>query len=411
MKFKRIIVFIAVLFSVCFVNSQVPDTASVDIYVRCSYCDDDYLRKELTIVNHTRDLSDANVVILGMSETNGSGGEKYRLIFEGAKQFKGMTDTLVFESKQDATTDEIRNLYLNEIKLGLLPYLLKTPLSQKITYKINQTDTDENKEIKDPWRGWETNLSISGFTYAESNHSSLYLNSAVRVYKVIEKWKFNFDYTNGFNQNIYKLDDYNYSFINRSNDFYINYVKSIGQHWSVGLFGSSGNSDYSNYKFYYYLKPAIEYDLFPYEKSFEKQLRIAYFIGYRYNNYVDTTIFNKTKELLYVQNLNVNFAVVKKWYDVSLSLNANQFLNNLSLIGIDAELDLSIRIFKGLNLSIYSGYSIIHNQVNLSKAEISQEDLLLDIRQMQTNYSYYVNIGFSYHFGSKFNNVVNPRFD
>jgi len=54
-----------------------------------------------------------------------------------------------------------------------------------------------------------------------------------------------------------------------------------------------------NYDFY----PSIEYDLFPYSQSTRRQLRLLYGIGYSYNKYADTTIYNKVEESLYGQTL------------------------------------------------------------------------------------------------------------
>ena len=42
--------------------------------------------------------------------------------------------------------------------------------------------------------------------------------------------------------------------------------------------------------------------------------------------------------------------------------------------------------------------------------EASTEDVLLRLRQLQSGYSYFVGFGISYSFGSKVNNIVNPRY-
>ena len=41
----------------------------------------------------------------------------------------------------------------------------------------------------------------------------------------------------------------------------------------------------------------------------------------------------------------------------------------------------------------------------------SIEEVLLQRRQLRTNWQYDARIGFSYYFGSPFNSIVNPRFD
>ncbi len=44
------------------------------------------------------------------------------------------------------------------------------------------------------------------------------------------------------------------------------------------------------------------------------------------------------------------------------------------------------------------------------KEDASFEDILLRLKQLQTNYSYSLSLGLSYSFGSIYSNVVNPRF-
>jgi hypothetical protein len=55
--------------------------------------------------------------------------------------------------------------------------------------------------------------------------------------------------------------------------------------------------------------------------------------------------------------------------------------------------------------------SLIHDQLSLPRAGANKEEILLQIKQIETNYSYNVNLGLSYTFGSIYNNVVNPRFE
>jgi hypothetical protein len=41
---------------------------------------------------------------------------------------------------------------------------------------------------------------------------------------------------------------------------------------------------------------------------------------------------------------------------------------------------------------------------------LTPEDILLQIRQLETQYDYYTSVGISYKFGSIYSNIVNPRF-
>lgn len=79
--------------------------------------------------------------------------------------------------------------------------------------------------------------------------------------------------------------------------------------------------------------------------------------------------------------------------------------NNLSAGGY-----LSLRIAKGLNVNFGGGASLIHDQLNLVKQDLTYDEILLQRKEIATQYEYYTSFGFTYTFGSIYNNVVNPRF-
>ena len=53
---------------------------------------------------------------------------------------------------------------------------------------------------------------------------------------------------------------------------------------------------------------------------------------------------------------------------------------------------------------------LTHGMAAADTLAATTEEILLRLRQLATDYSYYTSVGFSYRFGSAFNNVVNPRF-
>jgi hypothetical protein len=54
--------------------------------------------------------------------------------------------------------------------------------------------------------------------------------------------------------------------------------------------------------------------------------------------------------------------------------------------------------------------AIIHDQLSLTKEGATAEEVLLRQQQIASQYNYSFKVGFSYTFGSIYNNVVNPRF-
>jgi hypothetical protein len=79
--------------------------------------------------------------------------------------------------------------------------------------------------------------------------------------------------------------------------------------------------------------------------------------------------------------------------------------NNVSLNG-----NVEMRITKGLSLNFGGGGSLIHDQLGLVKGGASTEEVLLRRKELATQFQYFTMFGFSYTFGSIYNNVVNPRF-
>jgi hypothetical protein len=184
----------------------------------------------------------------------------------------------------------------------------------------------------------------------------------------------------------------------------------MGEHWSAGLKWDLRSSSRENYDFATEILPALEYDIFPYSQSTHRQLRILYGAGFRYNNYVDTTVYFKTTEMLPVHSLALAFQVQKKWGSINLSMEASNYLNDFSKNRIELMSDIRIRVFKGLALEIGFGAAHINDQINLKKGNISEAERLLKLTELATKYRFEGGIEITYTFGSIYNNIVNPRF-
>lgn len=156
--------------------------------------------------------------------------------------------------------------------------------------------------------------------------------------------------------------------------------------------------------------PGIEYDVFPYSQSTRRQFRILYKVGYNYVSYIDSTIYNKINEHLWLHSLTAAYEIIQKWGSIDFVAEYSNYFhdwekNNLTISGY-----MSLRIVKGLSFNISTGIALIHDQLNLPKGGATQEQVLTRQHELETQYSYYTSFGFSYTFGSIYNNVVNPRF-
>ncbi len=68
-------------------------------------------------------------------------------------------------------------------------------------------------------------------------------------------------------------------------------------------------------------------------------------------------------------------------------------------------------VVKGSSFAVFGSFSVIHDQLSLSKGNLTLEEMLLRRTGFATQYRFQTSIGISYTFGSIFNIVVNPRFE
>ena len=71
---------------------------------------------------------------------------------------------------------------------------------------------------------------------------------------------------------------------------------------------------------------------------------------------------------------------------------------------------MEVRIVRGLSFEIGGGASLIRDQLAIPARGATPEEILLELRDLLTDYRYDARIGLSYSFGSIFSSVVNPRF-
>jgi hypothetical protein len=411
--------FLSSLFLSLTVSAQVGQTVTdtlrkgaVKIFIDCQSCDMNYTRQEIPYVNYVRDVREAQVYVLITSQDAGSGGKQFTLTFQGQGEYKNMNDTLIYTSNPDETSTIVREKKTNMLKMGLMRYVARTPVFSEIEIKHN-ADL-EQEQVTDRWNNWVFELSTEPQYQSEEANKQLELQNSINISKVTPDIKLELEFDHFFNKEKfieYTEDDtiettYTRSDISMDNLF----VKSLGDHWSAGIKFNVGASTRENYDLRLQILPSIEYDIFPYSQSTHRQLRFLYSIGYQYNNYVDSTIYNKMTENLAREELNIAFQVQKKWGSINLALIGSNYMHDFSKNRLEFFTSVNLRIFKGLSLQIAGGVAHINDQLNLKKGEITEAERLLQLRELSTKYRVEGGIGLTYTFGSIYNNVVNPRF-
>jgi hypothetical protein len=385
-------------------NSDTLRKDALNIFMEAS----DYIRKEIPFVNYVRDIHDADVYIISTSQRTGSGGREFTFFFVGQKSNTGMKDTISFVTSPDNTQDEIRIKEVSTLKMGLMRYVARTPLSKYM--KITFTEPLSATVTTDKWKSWVYRASFNGWLNGQQSYKSTNIYGNVSASKVTEDWKINLRASYDYGVDKFDVDDEIITSENNSKSVNSLIVKSISDHWSIGGSASIGSSSYRNTKMLITLMPGIEYDIFPYSESTRRQLRLLYSIGGSFVNWTDSTIYNKTKENHMQQSISAAYEVVQKWGSIDVSLNYSNYLhdwskNNLSLNGF-----VDLRVAKGLSVNFGGGASLIHDQLGLVKGGATTEEVLLRRKELATQFEYFTSFGFTYTFGSIYNNVVNPRF-
>jgi len=395
------------------VQSDTSRQSAVKIFLDCQGCDMNYIRQQIPYINYVRDVREAQVYILETEQNAGSGGNQYTYIFQGQGEFRGMPDTLVYTSSPDQTGTIIREKRTMMLKAGLMKYVARTPLINEI--EINHNADLEEEEVIDRWNNWVFELSTEPQYEAEEANKQLELRNSVNISKITQEIKLEVEMDQFYdrekfieNVNTDSASASNYITSRKSMDML--FVKSLGEHWSAGFKLDLGSSTRENFRFRTDFMPSVEYDIYPYSESTHRQLRIMYSAGYQYNKYVDSTVYNKVNEALYLQMINIAFQVQKKWGSINMALVGSNYFNDFSRNRLELNSSVNIRIFKGLSLQINGGVAHINDQLNLKKGDISEAERLLQLRELATKYRIEGGIEITYTFGSIYNNVVNPRF-
>ena len=187
-------------------------------------------------------------------------------------------------------------------------------------------------------------------------------------------------------------------------------VQSLGEHWSAGAFVNVNHSTYSNINIGFTVAPAIEYNFFPYSASTRRQLRVLYRIGYNYAKYLEETIYDKMSEKLLNEILTITSVHVRALGERRSLVEGSNYFKDFAYNRLRVSANLSLRIWKGLALTMDGRYAAVHDQLALRKGKATLEELLLRRTELATEFSYSLSVGFSYTFGSVYSNVVNPRF-
>ncbi len=408
--------------------AQTSPPKKLKVFIDCrTNCDENYIRSEINFIDFVIDRVAADVHILITSRENGSGGSNVQFIFFGQNNFKIRTDTLIYNQSPIATNNEIRIQITKRIRLGILPFLTKASNSglisvekevideiKKDTIKNSQAQKNSAIQTKDKWNYWVYRIGLDGRYNADENYKSSAVSNYLSANQTTDKSRINFSAYSNNEISIYNYKDSanitKYKVVNNNYQLTHYLIKSISDHWSVGYETSFSSSTFSNNKGRIYLSPGIEYAVFPYTQVNNKFLTVSYNLGVWHNKYYDTTIYDKTSEVLLGHKIYAKLALNQKWGDVNTGITYSNYFLDWKLNNLSLNLEVNVRVTGGLSFYIYSYGGLIHDQIYLTKGNTTLQEVLTRRRQLASSYNFFTSVGVSYRFGSILNNFVNPRF-
>lgn len=399
-------------------HAQAAPDGRLRVFLDCSgfRCDEQFFQSEIDWVAYVRDRQDADVHLLMTRVQTGGGGWEHTLEFLGQGALANQALDLRYISPQTATDDEEREGLARTMRIGLAALVTaRNPGAAGLEVTYAPPDGEDVRlgtaDVDDPWNFWTFNVRLGGSMQGEARRTSWDIDGSFEAERVTEDWKFELEMQGEQGHGRFEIDSVT-TVTSDEHEYGASalLVRSISPHWSVG--GQTGveSSTRLNQDFSVRVAPAIEYSVFPYQLFNRRQLTFRYSVGASHFDYREITLFGELSETLPEHSLRGSLELNQPWGEAEISLEGRQFLHEPKRFSLDLFNRLDIRLVRGLSVSMFGGASYIRDQIFLPAGDADPEEILLDLRELETNYDYFLSVGLSYTFGSIYSTVVNPRF-
>jgi hypothetical protein len=389
-------------------------TAVVRVFLDCTDggCHEEFLREEVRLADYVRDRADADVHVLVTRAATGAGGREYTLTFIGLGRFQALSRTLQVTTESSDSEDRERRQLASALTVGLLTYLTSETLPPGLAVAAELTTTDTSATAaNDPWRSWI--FSLNGYLNLDSEQSTSEREWGLSVGAdhITPGWKLTFGINFNESQEEFELDEGDRLSVVRK-DWSVDTlaVRSLGEHWSLGVTSEVRSSTFDNIDLDLRMAPAIEWNFFPYSMYTRRQFRVLYAIGASRASYYEETLFGKLDETRALEELSATYEQREPWGTLEGRVEASNYFPGFTEHRLEVEGEANVRIARGLSLNIEASASRIRDQLALPRRNASPEEVLLRLRQLQSDFETRVEFGVEYRFGSAFAAIVNPRF-
>ena len=403
-------------------SSDTADTQgqrALRVFFDCSgrNCNSTYYRTEIDWVNWVRDRTLAQVHLIMTSQTNASNGREYGFDFIGLQELEGVDDALGYASLGSDTSEENLSGISQVLAIGLARYSVLAGSGEGLEVQRSGASRDltdrlvTGDDVEDPWNFWVFNVGLNGNYDEESSENEARIRGNMSASRTTTTWKFRVSGFGSYSREELELSDGSTVLDTRSNwNLNQELVHALADHWSVAFESEASASTRSNQDFGIEVGPGIEYSYWPYEEAPRRSFTFTYRVNVQYFDWEEETEFFKTSETRPGQRFEARLFQRQAWGDSWLSVETSSFLDDVAQNRIELNGNISIRVFRGLRFNAGAGWERIRDQIFLPLEGLTDEEILLRRRERASEYEFDLRMGFSYQFGSIFNNVVNNRF-
>ena len=294
-------------------------------------------------------------------------------------------------------------------------YVARTPLADRIEVSYQGVSGEQQVSAQpedDPWNFWVFRVRANTEVEVEDLETSKEFGGSLTANRTTDAWKINLGVYADYDEDSFEFSDgRKLKDVSRNNAFTTRFIKTVGEHMGVGFGGSAVTTTFLNQDLTWRVAPAFQYNFFPYSESTRRELTVTYAIGFSDFNYNEITIFDKLGETRVDQSARLSLDTNQPWGDAGVSYEFSQFLDELSQSHQVVYGNVEYRLFRGFFLNISGALSRVRDQIYLKRGGVTDEQILLRRRELATDSEYRFRVGFTYAFGSIYNNVVNSRFD
>ena len=421
------LLFTIVLILVVYV-SYADEGKKLKVYVDSEAIDFDFLREKINYVDYVYDPQSCDVQIILLKQSAGNGGYKYAVRFVG-KGFSDINNFLLNTTILPNDSEDVeRQKLVRTITSGLFPFINEIDQYQDLDILVKENGKKKEELLKNNiWNNWVFNINGSGGFHKDENYrtnssqltiSANQIKENLKIENFLYTYKQKREYNLSIEHNTYNEEDSSTTttykdtilieHINIRN-FYSKAVYSVSDHWSVGAVIFYESDSRINTKHSIYLKPAIEYNFYPWSKSNKIFLTAAYTIGPKYVTYNKMTINNRKDEFLWDHTAYIKFLTKQTWGEAKSMITLNNYLNQRTNYSLKVDSEVLFYLTKGLSLTFNIVVEDVNNQRYIKKEEYTYSEKLMRVLTQETGYYLIGSVGLTFRFGSLTNNIVNLR--